>query len=117
VNADPVDSRPDCIGSPANADPADSRPDCIDSPVNADPIDSRPDCIGSPASSAPTTFALPIAGIGRGHMAHASSSSQQSAVQRPRTRLSEGICQPHVYTDGTIRYGMLTTTGEPSSLT
>jgi hypothetical protein len=24
--------------------------------------------------------------------------------------------RPHVYTYGTIRYGMLTTTGEPSSL-
>jgi hypothetical protein len=110
-------SRPDCIGSPANVNPTDSRPDCINSPTNADPTDSRPDCIGSPASSAPMTSTLPIAGTGRGHMAPASSSSQQPAVQRPRTRLSEGIRQPRVYTDGTIRYGMLTTTGEPSSLT
>jgi peptidoglycan hydrolase-like protein with peptidoglycan-binding domain len=85
VNADPVDFRPDCIGSPANANPVDSRPDCIDSPVNVDPADSRPDCIGSPASSAPTTSALPIAGTGMGHMTHASSSSQQPAVQRPHT--------------------------------
>jgi hypothetical protein len=52
-----------------------------------------------------------------GHMAFASSSSQQLAVQRPRTRLSEGIRQPRVYTDGAILYGMLTITGEPSSLT
>jgi hypothetical protein len=94
-----------------------SRPDCIGSPANVDPADSRPDCIGSPASSVPTASALPIAGTGRGHMAPASSSSQQPVVQRPRTRLSEGIRQPRVYTDDTIRYGMLTTTGEPSSLT
>jgi hypothetical protein len=36
--------------------------------------------------------------------------------QRPQTRLSEGIRRPGVYTDGTIRYGMPTTTGEPSNL-
>jgi hypothetical protein len=85
MNADPTDSRPDCIGSPANVDPADSKPDCIGSLANADPADSRPDCIGSPASSVPRASALPIAGTGRGHMAPASSSSQQLAVQWPRT--------------------------------
>jgi hypothetical protein len=116
ANGDPVDSRPDCIVSPANVDPVDSRPDVISSPANTDPADSRPDCIGSPASFVPTASALPIDGTSRGHMVPASSSSQQPAVQRPHTRLNEGIRQPRVYTDGTIRYGMLTTTGEPSSL-
>jgi histone deacetylase 1/2 len=32
------------------------------------------------------------------------------------TRLQKGIKQPKKYTDGTIRYGMLTSTGEPSNL-
>jgi hypothetical protein len=34
----------------------------------------------------------------------------------PRTRLQKGIHQPKKYTDGTIRYGMFTSTGEPSKL-
>jgi hypothetical protein len=39
-----------------------------------------------------------------------------ASTQRPRTHLSEGIRWPHVYTDGTIRYGMISITGEPSNL-
>jgi hypothetical protein len=34
-----------------------------------------------------------------------------------RTRLQKGIRNPKIYTDGTIRYGMLTSTGEPSKIT
>jgi hypothetical protein len=37
-------------------------------------------------------------------------------VLEPRTRLQKGIINPKVYTDGTIRYGMLTSTGEPRTL-
>ncbi|KAK1699085.1 hypothetical protein QYE76_015782 [Lolium multiflorum] len=33
-----------------------------------------------------------------------------------RTRLQQGIRQPKKYTDGTVRYGMFSATGEPSSL-
>ena len=35
---------------------------------------------------------------------------------QPRTRLQKGIKQPKQYTDGTIRYGMFTSTGEPDNL-
>jgi histone deacetylase 1/2 len=35
---------------------------------------------------------------------------------RPRTRLQAGIRKPKVYTDGTVRYGFYTSTGEPQSL-
>ncbi|XP_071680293.1 uncharacterized protein [Lolium perenne] len=35
----------------------------------------------------------------------------------PRTRLQQGIRKPKVYTDGTVRYGMLSSTGEPCTLT
>jgi histone deacetylase 1/2 len=34
----------------------------------------------------------------------------------PRTRLQKGIKQPKVYTDGTVRYALLTSTGEPTNL-
>jgi hypothetical protein len=34
----------------------------------------------------------------------------------PRTRLQKGISNPKIYTDGTIRYGLLTSTGEPRNI-
>jgi hypothetical protein len=34
----------------------------------------------------------------------------------PRTRLRQGISKPKKYTDGTVRYGMLSSTGEPCNL-
>jgi histone deacetylase 1/2 len=34
----------------------------------------------------------------------------------PRTRLQKGIRQPKQYTDGTIRYGLTVSTGEPRNL-
>jgi hypothetical protein len=37
-------------------------------------------------------------------------------VLAPRTRLPKGIKKPKIYTDGTIRYGMLTSIGEPSNI-
>ena len=37
-------------------------------------------------------------------------------VVEPRTRLQKGIRNPRVYTDGTIRYGLLTSTGEPRNI-
>jgi hypothetical protein len=33
-----------------------------------------------------------------------------------RTRLQKGIRNPKKYTDGTVRYGMFSSTGEPSTL-
>lgn len=36
--------------------------------------------------------------------------------QRPMTRLQRGICKEKVYTDGTVKYGFLTHTGEPFNL-
>jgi hypothetical protein len=35
---------------------------------------------------------------------------------RPSTRPQHGIRKPKVYTDGTIRYGLLTSSGEPNHL-
>jgi histone deacetylase 1/2 len=34
-----------------------------------------------------------------------------------RTRLQKGIRNPKQYTDGTVRYGLLSSTGEPHTLT
>jgi hypothetical protein len=45
-----------------------------------------------------------------------SPSSPVAEVAEPRTRLQKGIRQPKQYTDGTIRYGMFTSIGEPNTL-
>jgi hypothetical protein len=37
-------------------------------------------------------------------------------IQALRTRLQQGIRKPKKYTDGTIRYGMFTSIGEPSKV-
>jgi hypothetical protein len=45
--------------------------------------------------------------------------STQAASQeslRPRTRLQAGVRRPKVYIDDTIRYGFLTSTGEPHTV-
>jgi hypothetical protein len=39
-----------------------------------------------------------------------------SPVARVQTRLQKGIRNPKVYTDGTVRYGLLVSTDEPRSL-
>jgi len=40
-------------------------------------------------------------------------SSESYAPQRPRTRLQSGIRKDKVYTDGTVRYSLFSSTGEP----
>jgi hypothetical protein len=51
----------------------------------------------SPGSSVPSpAVALPVAGV--------------------QTRLKKGIKNPKIYKDGTVRYGLLASTGEPHSL-
>ncbi|XP_012700229.1 uncharacterized protein LOC105914105 [Setaria italica] len=42
--------------------------------------------------------------------------SPAAATGRPLTRLQRGIRKQKQYTDGTVRYGLFTSTGEPSSL-
>jgi histone deacetylase 1/2 len=43
-------------------------------------------------------------------------SEASEQARRPRTRLQSGIVRPKTFTDGTIRYGMYSSTGEPSDL-
>jgi hypothetical protein len=97
----------------------------IDSPRPAEPtalevFDSlRTDqSQGAFPGSSMQPISAPVAAT-RGRSESTSSLTQQNqseSVQRPVTRLSKGIKHPCVYTNGTIRYGMLTITGEPSSL-
>lgn len=41
---------------------------------------------------------------------------QSSPSLRPQTRLQSGIRKEKVYTDGTVKYGLLTSSGEPYNL-
>jgi hypothetical protein len=41
---------------------------------------------------------------------------QRPPPTRVQTRLQQGIRQPKQYTDGTVRYGLFSSTGEPSTL-
>jgi histone deacetylase 1/2 len=45
-------------------------------------------------------------------------STIEKAATRPVTRLQNGIRKPHIYTDGTVKWGMLASSGigEPASL-
>ena len=45
-----------------------------------------------------------------------SASSAPTADTCPRTRLQSGIRKAKAYTDGTIKYGFLTSSGEPQNL-
>jgi hypothetical protein len=48
---------------------------------------------------------------------HAADDLPQRAVQqRPKTCLQSGIRKPKVYTDGTVKYGCFTSSGEPHNL-
>ena len=43
-------------------------------------------------------------------------SADPGGETRPKTRAQSGIRKPKTYTDGTVRYGLLTENSEPSSL-
>jgi hypothetical protein len=45
-----------------------------------------------------------------------SSVSAPATSTRPATRLQHGISKPVLYTDGIVRYGLFTATGEPQTL-
>jgi hypothetical protein len=74
---------------------------------------------GGTASAAPGADAVPLphadpptgSSVAVEFAAH-----QESTQQRPRTRLQSGIRKEKVYTDGTVKYGCFTSSGEPHNL-
>jgi hypothetical protein len=87
----------------------------------------------SPAGSVGSSVASSVEGSAAGgessdensNNANSGTDSDNSAAASPpppsppgvRTRLQKGIRNPKQYTDGTVRYGMLSSTGEPLTLT
>lgn len=49
-------------------------------------------------------------------MSATSATATASIEERPHTRLRSGIRKPKIYTNGTVKWGLLTTTGEPQNL-
>ena len=45
-----------------------------------------------------------------------STGGEVQRIQRPRTRLQSGIRKEKVYTDGTVKYSLLSSTGEPCNI-
>jgi hypothetical protein len=83
-----------------------------------------PAAAGSPAPGPDSEEDLPPPTAGEGAAGGGSSAAGGSPadmpsspeIQRPKTRLQSGIRKPKQYTDGTIRYGNLCSTGEPQSV-
>jgi histone deacetylase 1/2 len=73
---------------------------------------------GAPAPDPPrlTSEQLHQHPLERQQPSEAPGSSAPDPPPRPKTRLQSGIRKPKVYTDGTIKYGCFTTSGEPQSL-
>jgi histone deacetylase 1/2 len=86
------------------------------SPRSASPSRSAPDnaIVSSPDSSDAAAH-NPASGSSVHDSQPPSPAVAASSPLRGRTRLQSGIRKQKIYTDGTVRYGLLTATGEPTS--
>jgi hypothetical protein len=94
---------------------AEHEEDHAGSRAGADPnVDSDSDSAGGAGSRLSTDPGEDSAG---GSSTPDNSATPQPVILSPiRTRLQRGIRNPKKYTDGTVRYGMLSSTGEPCTL-
>jgi hypothetical protein len=123
--ASPPTSAPTISPSGETSAPTTSPPGETTSPIvqlTGSLSDSAP---GFPTSVTPTrTGADPTAdlhGQASGSSVPEEAASPAAAtnapeISRPMTRLQAGIRKPKVYTDGTIRYGFFTSSGEPQNI-
>jgi histone deacetylase 1/2 len=86
------------------------------SPCSASPSRSAPDdaVVSSPDSSDAAAH-NPASGSSVHDSPPPSPAVAASSPPRGRTRLQSGIHKQKIYTDGTVRYGLLTAIGEPTS--
>jgi hypothetical protein len=85
-----------------------------DADSQADPAEASADAAGAAGGSF-AAGAAPAAGA-EASLPPENTLPPSPEAQRPRTRLQSGIIKPKQFTDGTIRYGNLCSTGEPESL-
>jgi len=99
---------------PLSASPADSPSPSQDSPPITTPERRGAEPSTVPASPAARTLGTHVAAEpALAPMVPEENEEAQPEVNtnRPRTRLQQGIRKPKLYTDGTIRYGLFTSTG------
>jgi hypothetical protein len=84
------------------------------------PPGDHSDILPSPVHNLDTSLSPRSSAAGEsGGQSMSSSSSEEHAIPSPlgvRTRLQKGIRNPKQYTNGTVRYGMISATGEPHTL-
>jgi hypothetical protein len=103
---DPVGPTPP---SPASASSSHASSSHANDPPSPAASSSHVESRAASPSPAPTPIRTP----GRAVQSHVSAAAPPAG---PRTRLQQGIRQPKKYTDGTVCYGMLASTGEPRNL-
>ncbi|WVZ54648.1 hypothetical protein U9M48_005413 [Paspalum notatum var. saurae] len=90
-----------------------------DSPIGTDfqqdpTASSSGDVMPDPNPS--TTQSADVSSSGESLGAGSGPSMESPIINRPRTRAQSGIVKPKIFTDGTVRCGLLSSTGEPTSL-
>jgi hypothetical protein len=108
------------------------RPAVVDPKVDSAPVPCMQDSLPGPhVLAADTVLGSPMVQSPGGDSSLVSSSSSSGSgvsgsasptpgvvspmAARPGTRLQHGIHKPKVYTDGTVRYGLYTSSGEPQN--
>ncbi|KAK1698711.1 hypothetical protein QYE76_015408 [Lolium multiflorum] len=115
INADPEEDHP-ASPSPGSraASPNPAEGSALELPSPATSLSSHARGHGA-SSSTPSTPASDASSAPAGTSA-VQPAAAAAPPPRPRTRLQQGIRQPKKYTDGTVRYGMLASSGEPRNL-
>jgi hypothetical protein len=99
---------------PATASRRFASPAPAASPCSASPSQSAPnDAVVSSPDSSDAAAHNPASGSSAHDSPPPSPVVAASSPPRGRTRLQSGIHKQMIYTDGTVRYGLLTATGEP----
>jgi histone deacetylase 1/2 len=116
--ADPQGDSPAPPTTSAGVSVQESEPGISSHDTSLGPTATSPMHAGDSVSGAPDTRALdqdpPAAVLMPGPSTAPSAGGE--LYQRPKTRLQSGIRQEKRYTDGTVRYSFLTSTGEPQNL-
>jgi len=107
---------------PGESAPTAAAPQSSSHPPPASPLPTQSERGGNGSSTLPSDDDTPGGSAMAGEpeeLADPLPPSQQAILAppaRPATRLQSGIRKPKCYTDGTVRYGLLTAAGEPSSV-
>ncbi|XP_071683600.1 uncharacterized protein [Lolium perenne] len=116
VNADPEEDPPasPSSGSRAASPAPEEGSAALEQPSPATSLSSH--ARGPGASSSPPSTPASDASSAPAGASTVQPDAAAAPPPRPHTRLQQGIRQPKKYTDDTVRYGMLASSGEPRNL-